>query len=141
MKKKQCATRWCRNEAAKTHRLCWNCQKRQWAEKNPVRYAYANLKQNARRRGKDFELTYEQFEAWSKKTEYIRGKGRKSESWHIDRIDESKGYTVDNIQVLSNKRNNYKYLLLRAEWNPDMHRMEFWTVVSRRDMNGQDCPF
>lgn len=68
------------------------------------------LRDNAKRRGKIFELTFEQFETFAIKTQYYKKKGIYSDNYHIDRIDESKGYTIDNIQVLTNSANIKKFL-------------------------------
>lgn len=36
-------------------------------------------------------------------------KGRYKESYHIDRIDENKGYHIGNIQLLTNTQNIKKF--------------------------------
>lgn len=81
----------------------------EWRKKNPIRSAYTTLKCNAKRRGKVFKLTFEEFKEFAIKTDYINRKGITATSYHIDRIDENKGYTVDNIQVLTNRDNVKKY--------------------------------
>lgn len=43
-------------------------------------------------------------------TNYMNGKGTGSTGYHIDRIDERKGYFKNNIQVLSNRENVKKYI-------------------------------
>lgn len=83
---------------------------RNWRKNNPEKYCFQTLRNNSKRRGKDFDLTFEQFLQFAAKTNYILGKGRTRESFHIDRIDESKGYTIDNIQVLTNAENVKKFL-------------------------------
>lgn len=70
--------------------------------------AYYTLKSNAKRRGKEFDLTPEQFEQFCRKTLYIGYKGRTGTALSIDRIDSSKGYTMDNIVVLTNRENGAK---------------------------------
>jgi len=75
-----------------------------------MRSAYNNLKQNAKRRGKDFQITFDDFEVFCVKSNYIAGKGRGAESFHVDRINEDLGYTIDNLQVLTNSENVRKYL-------------------------------
>ena len=80
-----------------------------WIKRNPLRHAYNCLKNNAKRRGKYFNLTYEQFKDFAIKTKYVDHRGRTADSYHIDRIDENEGYTIDNIQVLSNKDNVRKF--------------------------------
>lgn len=83
---------------------------RNWRKNNPEKYCYQTLRNNAKRRGKEFDLTFDQFLNFATKTDYILGKGRTRESFHIDRIDETKGYTLNNIQVLTNSENVKKYL-------------------------------
>lgn len=104
MKPKKCETARCRKEAKKG-RFCYSCQKEQYKQRHPVEYAFQVFRQNARRRQKPFELTLEDFKKFCYETEVLHGRGRTSDSWHIDRIDDTKGYTVDNIQVLTNAEN------------------------------------
>lgn len=73
-----------------------------------MRAAYNNLKCNARRRGKDFDLSFEEFSKFALMCDYLKGKGRKSTSYSIDRIDNEKGYTLDNIQVTTLGENSRK---------------------------------
>ena len=47
------------------------------------------------------------------RTEYMIGKGRTKDSYHIDRVDESKGYTITNITLLTNSQNIKKSLSYR----------------------------
>lgn len=79
-------------------------------ELHPDKYAYKNLKTNAKRRGKEFSLTFEEFIEFAIKHNYIAGKGITKTGLHIDRIDNRKGYTIDNIQVLTNSENIRKYM-------------------------------
>jgi len=81
---------------------------RDWRSANPIRAAYTNLKQNASRRKKSFAITFEEFAAWCKETNYITRKGREGDKMHIDRINHLKGYSIDNIQILSCRENSQK---------------------------------
>lgn len=105
----------CCGSRAKRSGLCWPCYNKRTKKRNPVSFAYHILKANAKRRGKTFTLTVEQFKMFCIKTNYLKGKGRSSEGYTIDRIDESKGYSIDNIQVLTNKENTKKYFL-QYDW-------------------------
>lgn len=105
-----CKTKGCRRPRSLKDPLCGRCRYKVKLQRNPLMIAYHNLKSHAKARGKVFELTFEQFKNFCTATNYIRGKGRSSNSWHIDRIDETKGYTADNIQVLTNADNVRKYL-------------------------------
>lgn len=104
-------------------------------------YAYSTLKQNAKRRSKHFELTFEQFKAFAIATDYYKRKGRKATCYHIDRIDETRGYTIDNIQVLTNRENAKKYALFKAEYNHELQEMEFYTHVITEVFALEEVPF
>jgi hypothetical protein len=95
----------CRKQAAPKSKVCHSCRMKAYKEKYPVRYAYQVLKNNAKRRGKSFTLTFEEFQKFCYETEVLHARGRTSSSFHIDRIDDTKGYTMDNIQVLTNAAN------------------------------------
>lgn len=116
--KKPCKTPGCNNFARKKANYCGTCQIRKYRKNNPLRAAYSNLKSNAKRRGKFFDLTFEQFKNFSIKTEYHIKAGIFKESYHIDRIDETKGYSIDNIHILPNHKNIKKYLEFKCR-NPD----------------------
>jgi hypothetical protein len=88
--------------------LCPKCRHKVRKAKDPERYFYIALRGNARRRGKPFELTLEEFRRFCKETDYIIRKGRTGKCASIDRIDSSKGYSYDNIQVLSVSENSSK---------------------------------
>ena len=66
------------------------------------------LKHNAKRRQKEFDLTYEQFIEFCIETDYLVGKGKTKHSYSIDRIDNSKGYTLSNIRILTLSANSQK---------------------------------
>ena len=85
--------------------LCFRHAMQKFKESRPETYYFNNLKQNAKRRGHEFNLTLEEFKIFCHVTGYLKGKGRSSSSLSIDRIDPSKGYQLDNIQVLTNSDN------------------------------------
>lgn len=132
---KICKTHGCKNEA-KDGNYCYACSKQRYRERHPIKAAYQNLKTNAKRRGKKVLLTFEQFERFCIETDYIKKKGIKKRSFHIDRIDESGDYSIDNIQVLTNLKNVRKYLDYR--WNG--HKMEFKTRTQKQHQFA-DVPF
>lgn len=107
MKNKTCITKFCR-KTANAGRYCYSCAKRRYAKKNPVKYAYQVLRNNAKRRNKVFTLTFDEFKEFCYKYDYLAGRGKKKESYSIDRIDNTKGYTRDNIQVLTLSENSRK---------------------------------
>lgn len=111
---------------------CSKCQRL----KNPYKYAYQTLKDNAKRRGKVFELTFEQFCEFAIKTDYITRKGIKKNSIHIDRIKEDVGYKIDNIQPLTNSQNIKKYL--KYYWDEYNRKMIFEFKTYKNDREEQE---
>lgn len=97
-------------EAEKKMRTCCSCNYLKKKQSNPIRLAYSSLKGHAKERGKTFTLTLEQFTEFCVKSDYINKKGTKKYSFHIDRKDETKGYEVGNIQLLTNTENVRKYV-------------------------------
>lgn len=105
-----CVTNGCKNRCKQYGTVCSSCASRVYRQNHPVRYAYNTLKTNAKRRGKEFTITFEYFQQFCYETNYIAGKGRSKISYSVDRIDESKGYVPGNLQVLSLSENIKKYL-------------------------------
>lgn len=135
--KMKCATKYCRNTVKREGAVCRTCKTRQWREENPERSAWLNLKHNAKRRGKAFDLTFEQFQAFAVRTGYMKKKGRFQDNWHIDRILEEAGYTYNNLQVLHNGINVKKYL----EYNWNGKEMEYYTKVVKPHSVPVNAPF
>ena len=107
-KKGLCVAIRCTRQASKKDVFCHRCRKRYQKENNPVVYTFNMLKNNAKRRGKAFDLTIEQFREFCEETNYIALKGRHKKAATIDRIDHTKGYSIDNIQILSLQENGKK---------------------------------
>jgi hypothetical protein len=103
-----CQTEGCQNEARLHRKLCHKCEKRKYREKYPLKYWYDTLKMNAKRRGKDFSLTLEQFETFCKQTGYNELKGKTASSLSIDRINNDRGYCFDNIRAITLSENSSK---------------------------------
>ena len=113
----KCATPRCRNQRVKGKTLCHTCRSRKYRQSNPVKAAYDALKHNARRRGKTFSLTLDEFKKFCRKTKYIAGKGRAKDHYSIDRIDNNRWYEIGNIRVLTNQENAAKgKKLLMYDW-------------------------
>jgi hypothetical protein len=106
---------------------CSTLRVRKWRENNPLRYAYQTTKDNAKRRGKEFDLSFNEFKEFAIRVDYIKKKGIHASSIHIDRIEEEKGYTVNNIQPLENSQNVRKYLDYR--WSELDRQMDFDVVT------------
>lgn len=96
----KCKTKNCSHSAVFGRRVCHRCKQRTYRANNKVKAAFDALKHNSKRRGKEFLLTLDQFATFCQETKYIAGKGRSSTCLSIDRIDNTKGYTIENIRAL-----------------------------------------
>ena len=103
-----CETPYCRNKAGKHRTVCYKCKSRRAKEINLVGYTFNALKQNAKRRGKEFTITLNYFKNFCKETDYLTKKGQKKTSLTVDRKDSKKGYVPGNIQALSLIQNSIK---------------------------------
>lgn len=103
-----CVAYRCTRKHSTRDRFCHKHRKRFQKDNNPLVYCYGYLKQNAKRRGKAFSLTIEEFKQFCNETGYLELKGKLRKSASIDRIDHTKGYSLDNIQVLSLSDNGKK---------------------------------
>ena len=60
---------------------------------------------NAKRRGKEFSLTFDEFKSFCYKTSYDKLRGLKAEALSIDRINPNMGYSFDNIRAITFSEN------------------------------------
>ena len=104
-----CINNFCMNVKKADQNICNTCAAKLYKSRHPYEYSYQKLRANARRRGKDFSLTFEQFKEFAIKTFYMDKVGRHYNGLHIDRIDETRGYHADNIQPMINSDNVKKY--------------------------------
>ena len=104
----KCETEDCTNEAIHHRRWCAKCRTRAYRKKYPLKYIYNTIKYNARRRGKQFDLTFDQFKTFCQKTGYDELKGKSALSLSIDRKDSTKGYTYENIRAITLSENSRK---------------------------------
>ena len=105
-----------------------------------MKHVFNTLRQNAKRRGKSFELTFEQFEQFAISTDYMAGKGIQKESFSIDRIDPKRGYSIDNIRVITNSENvkrHRKYL----KYEFGMDGKPSFRVETENHNGANDAPF
>lgn len=85
-----------------------------WRSKNPRKYILQNARGSAKQRGLYFDLKEEDIiipnkcPVFGMTLELVWGEGVKDNKPSLDRIDSSKGYTKDNIQVISWRANNLK---------------------------------
>ena len=112
---KKCETKSCKKQSERKY--CHSCNIKVFKENNPEKYSYFVLKNNAKRRGKEFSITFDYFLLFVKKHNYIAGKGITKNGLHIDRINESMGYVEGNLQVMTNTENVKKYLRYNYDKN------------------------
>lgn len=98
----------CGNKHTPKDRFCAKHRHRYNKEMNPINYVFHLRKSRAKERGHEWDLTLEEFREFCKQTGYMEGKGKKAGSMSIDRIDNTKGYSLDNIQILSLSENSAK---------------------------------
>jgi hypothetical protein len=79
---------------------------RQWRERYPLHYSFNKLKNRAKERGHAFHLTLAEYEQFALESGYAERKGKTAESFTIDRIEENRGYSVDNIRCLTLSENS-----------------------------------
>lgn len=107
-----CPVRFCRNpRSPKSHNkggICSRCWMRQWRANNPVKATFAALRWSAKSRRKSLEITFQEFAEWCAKNNYIELRGREANCAQIDRIDYRRGYSLDNMQILSCSENSAK---------------------------------
>ncbi len=130
-----CITRYCSREHAKQRRYCYRCKHRRHAKSKPISYAFQNLKSNAKRRGKEFSLTLKEFTEFVENSGYMDRKGKTKMAFSVDRIDEGKGYSADNIQVLTiseNRKKAHREAMARKyhDLDYDQEAMEYYKGIN-----------
>lgn len=133
----KCKTKNCRNVKSSGN-YCHCCIKKRYKERNPERYAYSVMKNNARRRGKQFSISFEYFKQFCHKHEYIARKGILKTGLHIDRINENSGYIEGNLQVLTNTENVKKYMSYQHDKNG---KPEKFKINKSIKLDYSDSPF
>jgi hypothetical protein len=119
-------------------KYCYCCRMRKFRENNRMKAAYFTLRDNSKRRGKIFELTFDQFSEFCRKTDYLNKSGKFKDSFHIDRINENEGYLINNIQVLTNSENVKKYMRFKELQRNGKPTFE---VIVMKEPNFSGVPF
>jgi hypothetical protein len=122
--------------------VCSTCKSKIYRAKFRIKYAFDALRHNAKRRGHGFDLTLQQFTQFAIDTDYMVRKGRTLHSYSIDRIDNNRGYNVDNIRVMTVSDNSRKFTKKVVY---DVEHGDFYTVLlnptKTTTHNDLDCPF
>ena len=128
----------CNSDSPKNRKLCNACRYAKSKLENPILVAFTSLRSHAKARSKEFSLTLEQFTEFCIRTEYITKRGITANGYHIDRVDETLGYTHDNIQILKNSDNVRKYRQFIERRNGIA---TFTTVTVQEHSCSDDTPF
>ena len=121
----------------------------QYRQEHLINYVYNNLKSNSKRRNKEFDLSFEDFEDFAVLTNYIGKRGRQKDSFSIDRIHNERGYTKDNIRSITVSENSRKGIkMLDAYWDPHENKViatvkKSWSDIeqSNEKTTFDNCPF
>ena len=106
--KGKCYAARCSNSCRPKDTYCPRCQARRYKILWPARYAYYKLRWSAIRRRIDCSLTLEDWELFWEENDLGSSYGKTGSSLTVDRIDAAKGYSLQNIQVLTNEENGRK---------------------------------
>jgi len=103
--------------------VCNKCKRRRWRYNNPIKYIHSELRRSAKRRGIYFDIHPGAFiEFCLDNGLYERSPKFSKTTLTIDRIDSELGYTLPNIQVLTqsdNAKKNRVYQMQLKE-NPEI---------------------
>jgi hypothetical protein len=86
--------------------ICNTCASRIFRLKNDIHYAYSNLKNSAKKRSIQFDLTYAEFQEFCKKTNYHSYRGTDPASLTVNRIRSYEGYNINNIEPMRHDDNS-----------------------------------
>jgi|AntRauTorckE6833_2_1112554.scaffolds.fasta_scaffold01252_3 peroxiredoxin len=137
-----CKTKYCTNQAVKHRKLCAKCRSRKYKREHPFKYFYNVHRQNAKKRNIPWELTFEEFkEIWEESGKWNEKRFNTELSkttWTLDRKNVNKGYTKNNVRVVS--------MMLNVEvwWEEDRWQIDFnwrkrWSEIHHKPID--DCPF
>lgn len=131
----KCQTPYCRKPVLKStkDKICTRCKSRNWALKSPLKYAFKNLRNRAKQRGKPFSLTFKQYKEFAEASGYSTLKGKSSKCLSIDRINPALGYTASNIRAIRLGTNSRLFHCKMPQWMKDeMAKAELESLENER---------
>lgn len=103
--------------------VCNKCKRRRWRYNNPIKYIHSELCRSAKRRGIYFDIHPGEFiEFCLSNNLYERSSKFSKDTLTVDRIDPELGYTMSNIQVITqseNSKRNRVYQLHKTKIDPE----------------------
>lgn len=105
-----CLVRGCRcNSVTGKMGLCHRHWQYRWRMKSRKRSAYATLRDHAKARGLEFNLTYDYFLGLTDCAGFWDHRAESRGEWAtIDRVDPTKGYVQGNLRVITHSMNAVK---------------------------------
>lgn len=103
-----CCVKFCRSRRGGPHRLCHAHRMAKWRAENPIKSQFNILRDSARKRRIEFSLTFEQFKSMCMSTNYHEQSGCEAHCLQVDRVDAVRGYSIDNIQIITTSENTAK---------------------------------
>lgn len=113
MSKQKCQTPYCRKSAYVEPRghvrlYCVGCSSKKWKAAHPYSYHFNALRNNAKRRGKEFTLTLDEYTEFAIANGLFDPNGKKFYNKTIDRRRNNEGYHAGNLQMLTRVENSRK---------------------------------
>lgn len=122
-----CVMPGCTKPRGSERALCYMHKSRKEAIDNPIGYTFNALRNNAKRRHKKFSITLDEFKVWVAQTGYMDKKGKTGLSMSIDRPNNSKGYEIGNMRMMTlagNSRKKFVDERLAKEYPQDFNDNE-----------------
>lgn len=106
----KCKTPNCPKPTCHGHKFCSRCRMRKWRKEHPIEASYQHIKGHAKRRGRAFNLTLDDFRTWATACNFhLNEHGKLAHCISVDRIDHTKPYQIGNIQPLTISENSKKW--------------------------------
>ena len=138
--KELCSTAYCRRTAARGKSICSKHHSIWYKNTHPLKYHFNLLRCTAKRRGKEFTLTFEKYRQLAEESDLQNHRGKTAASFSVDRKDSSKGYTDDNVRICTMGENSSKGC--RGEWNQWLSKtLEDATNHEDDPVAADNCPF
>lgn len=143
-----CLVKGCRNCAGvKKAGLCDRHHQQRFRMKSPKKSAFATLRDHAKGRGIEFNLTYDYFTGLCDCAGYWDLRAESRGEWaSIDRVDGTKGYVMGNLRVITHahnsaKSNRERYLPAHVQSIIERKRNRAREHPALADEMEDDCPF
>ena len=131
----KCISPRCRNDAPAVGFVCHKCRQAKWRRNNPLRSAFATLRDHARGRGIVFKLTFKHFRKVAIRAGYVQGLNG-AHGLSVDRRRDELGYVNGNIRIISFSANVAKENRRRAR-----ERAGGYVAKAKEGCEYGECPF